>query len=401
MYDTETVRKIRKEMSKRYSSKEVVKNACCLVLTTALALTSVGYDLSNAVDSILKNKRNEDLDLDNDKKAVDTIIEDQELAIASYSLEEEPVISETNESDLEEVCITDDMEEKDNDNNLFYQIPPEVIFNDAEFIDVLGENIIMNNTTKEIVKDALSEDQELVDNINDSVTVELMKNGLIDEAKTNDEKIAWILEHYNLTMDQFKVVVGVTIAEAQGKSYEDAYAVINTIYNRTICSRWVNSVEKYQGKGLGNNLYNQVIQPGQFTVYYYGLKTYQNYLNVTPEEEPGMQAVIDFLYGNFEYDYDNNKITWLGPARLHDLVNFVGQGVTPKYEYTTFTNRGNRYGVSMKQSEYLSDEFTSISEEEVEKKAQEAEALSKEYASYIDDGMSENNALSLVRGKSE
>ncbi len=390
MYDVETVRKVRKEMSKRYSSKEVLRNACCLVLTTAIALSTAGYNFSKYMDLIPKYKKNDDFD--DDEKVIDTIVEDQDIAIASYSLEDKPVMN------IKEI---DNVEDKSNDNNSLYQVLPEVLLNSSNFIDALGENIVKDNATKLAIKDAITQNQELMDNINDSITVELMRQGLIDQNKTNDEKIAWILEHYNLTMDQFKVVVGVTLAEAQGKSYEDAYAVINTIYNRTICSRWVNSVEKYQGQGLGTSLYNQVIQPGQFSVYFYGDRPYRYYLNVTPEEEPGMQAVIDFLYGNFVYDYDNYTITWLGPARLHDLLSFVAQSRTPKYECTIFTFRGNKYGVPMQQSEYLSDVFTSISEKDIERKAQEVESLSKEYNGYIKDGMSKDKALSLVRGKSE
>ena len=51
-------------------------------------------------------------------------------------------------------------------------------------------------------------------------------------AITKEDKIKYILEKYNLTNEQFKILSAIVLSEAQANSYDDAYAVINTIYNR-------------------------------------------------------------------------------------------------------------------------------------------------------------------------
>ena len=84
---------------------------------------------------------------------------------------------------------------------------------------------------------------------------------------SNNTKLNYILKKYNLTSEQFSILCGIVLSEAEGNSYEDAYAVINTIYNRTHAKNWVRSVNNYFGKGNGTSLYYQAISPRQFTVY--------------------------------------------------------------------------------------------------------------------------------------
>lgn len=109
---------------------------------------------------------------------------------------------------------------------------------------------------------------------------------------TNDAKIGIILEKYNLTKEQFDVVVAIVLAESKAESYDDAYGVINTIFNRTNSEKWTSWVSSIFGNELGKNLYYQAICPNQFVVYANG--TYLDYINAN--NLPGYQAVIDFLY---------------------------------------------------------------------------------------------------------
>lgn len=109
---------------------------------------------------------------------------------------------------------------------------------------------------------------------------------------TKDEKVKNILEKYNMTEQQFKVLCGIVLSEAEYNSYEDAYAVINTIYNRTHSKNWVRSIDNNFGKGKGTNLYYQAISPNQFTVYASG--SYKKHMNDT--NNLGYDAIIDFLY---------------------------------------------------------------------------------------------------------
>lgn len=91
-----------------------------------------------------------------------------------------------------------------------------------------------------------------------------------------DASVEAILAEYNLTVDEFYTVVAVVAAEGGG-SYVDAYAVINTIYNRANCQRWINAGNNI---GLdGTSLYTQVILPSQFSVYASG--SYLNHMYET------------------------------------------------------------------------------------------------------------------------
>lgn len=140
---------------------------------------------------------------------------------------------------------------------------------------------------------------------------------------TKNDKLEYILNKYNLTNYQFKVLSAIVIAESQSNSYEDAYAVINTIYNRTHAKNWVRSCANYFGQKNGNNLYYQAIMPNQFVVYEHG--TYQRYLN--NESLVGYDAIIDFLY--------NETI-------MHNYLSFRANSVKVNGS-EKFSNNGNNY----------------------------------------------------------
>lgn len=151
------------------------------------------------------------------------------------------------------------------------------------------------------------------------------KEIVIEEVElTNEEKLAIILEKENLTEDEFKVILACVIAEAK-PCYEDAYAVINTLYNRTRSSKWILSVENKYGEGTGTSIYYQCINPGQFGVYANG--RYEKYLYSDNKDLEAYQAVIDFLYTK---------------DLMHDYLNFVSATSDPTGK-CQFISGGNQY----------------------------------------------------------
>lgn len=141
---------------------------------------------------------------------------------------------------------------------------------------------------------------------------------------SNEEKIDIILERFNLTEEEFNVVCAIAMTEAKSDSYEDAYAVINTIYNRTISNSWIQEINKLHTEDVGNSLYYQAIHPNQFVVYQDGY-----YLrNLDVREGISFQAVIDFLYTR---------------ESKHDYLSFRSADTELNFEYEQFTTNGNKY----------------------------------------------------------
>lgn len=140
---------------------------------------------------------------------------------------------------------------------------------------------------------------------------------------TKEDKINSILERYKLTKEQFNILSAIVLSEADKNSYEDTYAVINTIYNRTHSKNWVKSVSNRFGNNKGENLYYQAISPNQFVVYEHG--TYKNNLNNT--NCVGYNAIIDFLYTE---------------EVMHNYLSFRANNVKVKNS-ETFSKNGNRY----------------------------------------------------------
>ncbi len=133
-----------------------------------------------------------------------------------------------------------------------------------------------------------------VNSIMNETTVVQDDSNIAEKEVSMEEKVNYILEHYDLTLEQFEVIVAVVLAESKGAGtcYEDAYAVISTIYNRTLSKKWNDTVEQCMGDGTGSNLYYQVITPGQFSTY--ADEKYLEFLGVTNGN--GYQAIIDLLY---------------------------------------------------------------------------------------------------------
>lgn len=142
-------------------------------------------------------------------------------------------------------------------------------------------------------------------------------------AITKEDKIKSILEKYDLTNEQFKTLSAIVLTEAEANSYEDAYAVINTIYNRTHSKNWVKSVSNRYGSGKGTNLYYQAIAPNQFVVYEHG--SYKKNLNNT--KSVGYDAIIDFLYTE---------------EVMHNYLSFRAHNIKAKNS-EAFSEKGNNY----------------------------------------------------------
>ena len=190
-----------------------------------------------------------------------------------------------------------------------------------------------------------------------------------------------ILQKYNLTLEQFNVIKGIVIAESQWHSYEDAYAVINTLFNRINSSVWVDYINRVVGANNGVSLYGQGICPGQFTVYASG--KYVKYMNESPNTNPGVRAIYDFLSED-------------RPQLLHNTIAFLGHGYKTPYPSRNYTSRGNNYGIPVADNEYISLDFDMISEQEVEFKARDAEAYCTHVQDFIDQGMNEEQAVATV-----
>lgn len=151
---------------------------------------------------------------------------------------------------------------------------------------------------------------------------------------SNEEKLLYIFEHHQITESELIEVNAVVHGEAKGDGtcYVDAYAVINSMHNRTQSVIWRNA--------NGASLYSQVIQPGQYQPYYEG--TYLKYLN--DNDSLCYQAVLDFLYSEASiHNYLNFRSSYR--SRATD-VNFVSGGnyfhnvmTDPVEDYVRFLSR--------------------------------------------------------------
>lgn len=170
----------------------------------------------------------------------------------------------------------------------------------------------------------------VIDNVTETITF----NSYAKLEITKEDKVAAILKKYNLSKEEFKVLCGIVLAEAESNSYEDAYAVINTIYNRTHSKNWVKSAERNYGKDKGTSLYYQAIKPGQFTVYKSG--SYLRHINDTTSV--GYEAIIDFLYTE---------------DIMHNYLSFRSHNIKVKGS-EAFSSKGNNYFNVLTESNWIS-----------------------------------------------
>lgn len=155
------------------------------------------------------------------------------------------------------------------------------------------------------------------------ITYKEMNSYTLVKELTREDKINVILDKYNLTKDEFNVLSAIVLTEAEFNSYDDAYAVINTIYNRTHSKTWIKMIDKRMGKDRGNSLYYQAIAPRQFVVYEHG--SYKKNLGNT--ESVGYDAIIDFLYTE---------------EVMHNYLSFRAHSIKIKNS-ESFSKKGNNY----------------------------------------------------------
>lgn len=197
---------------------------------------------------------------------------------------------------------------------------------------VLGKNSELVNEEIEIVSelDMSEENKQVIYEFESSLVhfsskppqKEELKEIVVEEEKelTNEEKVSIILEKYKLTAEEFDILCAITLREAAALSYDDAYAVINTVYNRTLSKLFHIDCEKFFGKDAGYSLYYQAIMPGQFVVYEEGY--YKEKLGV--KDEPGYQAIIDFLYTEeTKHDFLQFRANF---CEVSDSTQFVADG---------------------------------------------------------------------------
>ncbi len=248
----------------------------------------------------------------------------------------------------------------------------------------IPENDISNEEVLEDVKDetnTTSNQKEVIETFNNISN--LLSQKIIEYTNSNEYKIAKACKNYNLTRDQFEIICGIVLHEAQAYSYVDAYGVINTLVNRIYCSRWVNQVNRSQGAGKGNNIFNQVIQRGQFSVY--ANKTYTKYLYADPSVQIGKQAVIDVLSADVY-------------PRVHNCTQFrwnaYGRGIH-------LSNRGNWYISPIASYEYTSNNFTNVTVADLVKREQELKNKPKTVSYVTNNESTEVHANSIVNDQTE
>ena len=143
-----------------------------------------------------------------------------------------------------------------------------------------------------------------------------------------------------ISEEEFDVIQAVVYKEAKAEAnigednrYEDAFAVINSIYNRSISYTKCGYVKKWLKKDDYVTMYDHVIAPNQYVPYNNG--SYKEALGVTSGE--AYQAVLDFLF-----------IADRSPECMHKFMDFLGNGYESDYR-VKFVPRGNNF------SYYLED----------------------------------------------
>ncbi len=106
------------------------------------------------------------------------------------------------------------------------------------------------------------------------------------------EKLDYVLTKYNLSFEQFEIVVKTLLGEGGEYDYDECYKLANSVDNRIHSSKWVNSVSKWFNDGDGYSLYYQIICPGQYAVYLDGI--YKKYGDVF--DYIGTFGIMDYLF---------------------------------------------------------------------------------------------------------
>ena len=111
---------------------------------------------------------------------------------------------------------------------------------------------------------------------------------------TTEQKVNLILQRDNLSEDMLDTIVSIILIKSETKNYDEAYQIIDSLYNRTQDARLIQKINSILGSNYGNNLYHQSIALDGFEIYSSGL--YKQYLNENLKSSPTYQACVDFLY---------------------------------------------------------------------------------------------------------
>ncbi len=200
-------------------------------------------------------------------------------------------------------------------------------------------HIEYNSQTSKVTNQSLKKEnliKEIPDtrNIIDFTTLQETCLAIALQEVSSEEKLEYILERYHLTEKMFNILVSIILTECKSYDinstdekeyldcYTDAYATINTIYNRTTSNTWSCYIDQIMGEGLGTNLYYQSICPGQFNVYENG--DYLKYIDIDKTELPGYIGIIDFLYSE---DKMHNYLSFVSSSCVEESkIQFVPGG---------------------------------------------------------------------------
>lgn len=169
------------------------------------------------------------------------------------------------------------------------------------------------NNYKEIDYEKIhQEQQELKKEINqkeeEEAEKERLKEQLLNQGTAGGIDYTSVMSLEEAKQDnQFQIVVAIVRQEG-GKSYESAYAIISSAYNRCRCKNW----QQY-----GFSIYQQLTAKGQYS---WGISKYRDlctkYLDMNNVETPCIQACYDIMYG--------------GKQPMHNYCSFRSTSETKK-----------------------------------------------------------------------
>ena len=148
-----------------------------------------------------------------------------------------------------------------------------------------------------------------------------------------DKAISYICDRYNITYDEFKIVSAIIMAEGN-RTYEEAYCVTNTIYNRIHSISSINYVNAVFGMNVGKSLFYQAVCPDQFVVYQNG--RYYEFYSVL--SGPVFRGIIDML---------------ISEIPRHNYLQFLANETDVQGQM--FTEKGNRYFTVLQENNRLNE----------------------------------------------
>ena len=148
-----------------------------------------------------------------------------------------------------------------------------------------------------------------------------------------DKAISYICDRYNITYDEFKIVSAIIMAEGN-HTYEEAYCVANTIYNRIHSISSINYVNAVFGMDVGKSLFYQAVCPNQFVVYQNG--RYYEFYNVLSGSV--FRGIIDML---------------ITEIPRHNYLQFLANETDVQGQM--FTEKGNRYFTVLQENNRLNE----------------------------------------------